>query len=163
MQELQLQRAAIKKAMAPALIAEPLKSKIQAWLDAKARAGDGAALPDPTTFEVIIELNLDHPGSRSEARTAVIQAIKTILGESADAALKRNQPDATHPYVFARLTQDQILAVIESDGNDAIQLDKQTKGSTDETAGGSADMEKPVPHRHLRAIFRVWQAQQVTP
>jgi hypothetical protein len=161
MQELQLQRAAIKKAMAPALIAEPLKSKIQAWLDAK--AGDGAALPDPTTFEVIIELNLDHPGSRSEARTAVTQAIQTILGESATAALKRNQPDATHPYVFARLTQDQIIAVIESDGMSAINLDKQTKGSTDEIAGGSADMKKAVPHRHLRAIFRVWQAQQVTP
>jgi len=161
MQELQLQRAAIKKAMAPALIAEPLKSKIQAWLDAK--AGDGAALPDPTTFEVIIELNLDHPGSRSEARTAVTQAIQTILGESATAALKRDQPDATHPYVFARLTQDQIIAVIESDGMSAINLDKQTKGSTDEIAGGSADMKKAVPHRHLRAIFRVWQAQQVTP
>jgi hypothetical protein len=163
MQDLRLQRAAIKKAMAPALIAEPLKSKIQAWLDVKAKAGDGAALPDPTTFEVIIELNLDHPGSRSEARTAVTQAIRKILGASADAALKRNQLDATHPYVFARLTQDQILAVIESDGMSAINLDMQTKDSTDDDAGGSADMKKAVPHRHLRAIFRIWQAQQVTP
>jgi subtilisin family serine protease len=153
--------AAIKKAIAPALIAEPLKSKIQAWIDGGAQAG--ASSSELTVFEVIIELNLDHPRSRSEARTAVIDAIKGILKDGADESLKRNQADATHPYVFARLTQDQILSLVESDGNSALELDVKTRNLNNATADAPDDMKKAVPHRHLRAIFRIWQAQQVYP
>jgi hypothetical protein len=159
-EDLQRQRVAIQNTIAPRLVTEPLKSKVQAWLDAVA---SGNAPPAPPVFQVIIELNHDHPGPRSQARDAVKNIIRTVLQEGADAALRRNQDDATHPYIFAELTPEQILAVIEADGMAALNRDKQMKEPVAEDVPGLTDMKKPVPHRYLRIIFRMWEAQKLTP
>lgn len=158
-----LQHDQIKHTIAPTIVAEPLKSKLVA--EREARTSD-SGIP-ATVYEVIIELNLDHPQSRVEARAFITGAIEEIVaGNDTNRALERNQPDSTHPYVFARLTGDQIIALITRDGQQAKARDQQlrAKPPTSEMLPSSVltvPSTAPTANRRLRAIFRIWESQKV--
>ncbi len=158
----QSQRDTILKTLAPALIAQPLQGKIQDWLNAIPSSNSSASELNPQTFDVIIELNLNHPKTRAEARAAVISILGEILGPEAEGALRRNQSDSTHPYVFAKLTAKQILALIEADSKQAISHDSKIH-LDDADAATSDDLQRPTSHRHLRTIFRIWESQKIRP
>ncbi len=177
-------RREIKNTLAPRLVSEPLKSKIDRELQAR-KTGSTAPelLAAPTFYEVIIELNLNNPGGRAGARDAVFGILRTILGDdAAKTALRRNLPDSTHPYVFATLTADQIAELVRRDGDTALTLDKKRieaadldarsrEGVTPASAVDSGtspstppeEAGTPVARRTLRAIFRIWESQTVHP
>lgn len=121
-------RNEIRKTLQTRLISEPLKSKIDADL-----SGSPVTSP-PTGYEVIIEVNLDNPSGRIGARETIRTFLKEIVGPDGMAAIARYHPEATHPYVFARLTAPQILDLV------------------------TRDAQQP-----LRSIFRIWESQKVHP
>lgn len=157
----------IRKTLKPSLIAEPLKSKIDTELIALAKN----LTKSPELYLVIIELNTRYPGTRDNARAFVIKTIQEVTKDHSDKpeALKRNQEGSTHPYVFAQLTGQQIKDLVFKDGKCASDLDMELKAKAAEksTPPGApqpdapSTLSKAVPHRHLRAIFRVWEAQKV--
>lgn len=166
-------RQKIKTTLAPRLVAEPLKTKIETELAARSEALAGAP-NDTNKYEVIIELNLNRPGGRSSARASVIDALGDILGENAKGALARNEPDSTHPYVFANLTADEINKLISKDGKNAKELSTRrdpTQATAEATVPAQSDpavepnhsQSQPLSHRRLRAIFRIWESQRVRP
>jgi serine protease AprX len=166
-------RERIKTTLAPRLIAEPLKSKLEKELQGRREAPAGAQ-PQAVQYEVIIELNLDRPGGRSKARESVIESLKALFGRDAETALARNEPDSTHPYVFANLTADQINALISEDGKNAQDLGRKGEISnpaaeatvapqSDPATAAATPQGRPVSYRRLRSIFRIWQSQKVRP
>jgi hypothetical protein len=166
-------RQLIKTTLAPRLVAEPLKTKIETELESRSKAPAGAE-PAAKPYEVIIELNLNRQGGRSEARASIIEILRRILAANADAALARNEPDSTHPYIFANLTADQINALVLEDGKNAQEL-----GAGGEASQAAAEAKLPpqsdpastsdrppdhsISYRRLRSIFRIWESQKVRP
>jgi subtilisin family serine protease len=119
----------------PKLLAEPL-SKIV------------AGAPSDAAHHVIIEINLSDPAGPRQARSKVLDLIRTVLTpQAALHALRRNQiEEPTHPYVFAELTISQLEAVLAEDGR--------------QTREAAADN---VAHRTKRSIFHVWDSPLVQP
>jgi subtilisin family serine protease len=147
-------RTEIQQTLAPRLISEPLKSKIDQELKGTGGQPAAAQTPRPPTFfEVIIEVNLNNPGGRLSARDTILGMLHDILGDSPTDALKRNREGSTHPYIFATLTAQQIVDLINKDGERA--LDQQSAAHA--TAGLAAS------RKTLRTIFRVWESQKVHP
>jgi serine protease AprX len=142
----QKQRDEIRKTVAPRVVSEPLKSKIESELLARTTQ---TAAPPPTPYEVIIEVNLNNPGGRTGACERIRRMIEDILGSAAQAALSRNLEDSSHPYLFARLTADQIIDVVKRDGDAAWQEGEKSG--------------KAVPRKTFRCIFRIWESQRVQP
>jgi|SRR6185437_10642884 len=158
----------IIETLKPSVIAEPLKSEVDEELASSLTPGQSAKL-----YQVIIELNTKYPGTRDDARRFIEKTVKDIVNDHSDKpkALERNQPGSTHPYVFAQLTAVQIKELVRQDGEFAKDKDREItakktteRESQPQTEQGQqiqAEFPKPVAHRHLRAIFRVWEAQKV--
>jgi serine protease AprX len=155
-------RQEIRDTLAPRVISEPLKSKIETELRVRA-ATDLARQAVPKSYEVIIEINLNNPDGRVAARERINRILKSILGDSAIKFLGRNRPNSTHPYVFATLTADQIIELVRQDGNDAFSSDKvRIEGERRAPNSVEGDLG-PVPPRTLRGVFRIWESQRVHP
>jgi serine protease AprX len=89
---------------------------------------------DPTAcHDVIIVISDNHGGGRSAARAQIGQTLDLIATHIPGLAY-RDRPNAANPYVFANVTGEQILALLELDGS----------GYFGE-----------------RAIFRIWEDTQV--
>ncbi|MFM7236588.1 MAG: S8 family peptidase [Cyanobium sp.] len=74
------------------------------------------------TYDVIIDLNLDHPGGRNGARAEVETLIKeTTAGDSAQ-GIKRAISQRSQQYLFARLSKDSLETLVRQDNerNDKI-------------------------------------------
>ncbi|MBA3916541.1 MAG: hypothetical protein H0X25_22385, partial [Acidobacteriales bacterium] len=71
-------RNEIQETLAPRLISEPLKSKIDRELSGLAARSTLAS--SPTYYEVIIEVNLNNPQGRIGARAAIFGMLQDILG-----------------------------------------------------------------------------------
>jgi serine protease AprX len=153
-------RQEIRDTLAPRVVADPLKAKIETEL--RKRTADPTRQATPTPYEVIIEINLNNPDGRVAARDRIKTILKSILGDSADNALRRNRDDSTHPYVFATLTADQVLALVKQDGDAARVRDKDRMDREHAPASGEA-VVRPLPLRTLRDVFRIWESQKVHP
>ena len=145
----QERRQEIQQTLAPRLISEPLKSKI----DRESSEAYRSQALTPVLYEVIIEVNLNSPEGRIGARVAIFSMVRDILGPNSPNALRRNQEDSTHPYIFATLSGEQIVALVNKDGDRAANI-----------KGPGYDPIRPLPGRRaLRTIFRVWESQKIHP
>ncbi len=139
-------RQDIRRTLAPHLISEPLKSKV----DREMRA---AAIDTPGIYEVIIEVNLNNPERRTGVRLAILSMLHGILKSSDTPALSRNLPESTHPYIFATLTAAQIMELLNRDGQYPAERMQETSASKTAAPG----------KRAARAVFRVWESQKIHP
>lgn len=147
-------RREIQETLAPRLISEPLKSKIDGELHSRdAKSLVAASTSSSMLYEVIIEVNLNNPQGRTGARDAVFSMLHEILGTGGRDALSRNRDDSTHPYIFATLTAAQIVELIRRDGENAAQPEPPAQAGT-----GSI-----LPRKTLRTIFRIWESQKIHP
>ncbi|MEO6802913.1 MAG: S8 family serine peptidase, partial [Granulicella sp.] len=152
-------RSEIKDTLQTRLISEPLKSKIDADLSQPEGAVGSAAVPAaPALYEVIIELNLNSPSGRTDARNTVLAMLHEILGPNGLDAIARNRSDSSHPYVFATLSAIQIFQLASLDREKAV-----LNGETSPAANPTAAVEKEQLPRSLRSIFRIWESQKVHP
>jgi serine protease AprX len=130
-------REVIRDRLRPTLVAEPLRSLLEA--DPRVR------------HHIIIDLNTRFPGGVECARTKVREILVKIAPES----MKRNLVAAQHPYVFAELS-----------GNDIDQLMKiDFEYARDAQAALPEDKQRPdlsVP-RECRAIFKIWESAEIRP
>ncbi len=110
-------RREIRDTLAPRIVSEPLKTKIERELRARATDSTGQAVP--ASYEVIIEINLNNPDGRVAALARIRGLLESILADDAAKFLGRNRDDSTHPYVFATLRADQILDLVKRDGDAA--------------------------------------------
>jgi subtilisin family serine protease len=154
-------RRVIQDTLAPRIVSEPLKTKIETEL--RDRSTDLNRQTAPTSYEVIIEINLNNPGGRVVARDTIKRILNSILGNSATSVLRRNRDDSTHPYVFATLTADQILELVKQDGDAALALDEERMARERLAPASGEAVARPLPRRTLRALFRIWESQKVHP
>ena len=82
-------RLEIRDTLAPRVVAEPLKTKIETELSK--RTADPTRQASPTQYEVIIEINLDNPDGRVVARDRIKTILKSLLGDSLANAIRRNR------------------------------------------------------------------------
>lgn len=83
---------------------------------------------DPDTpFNVIIDANLDFPGARAAARQWILQVLGYLIGEDHQTAsrLKPGKNKGQPHYVFARLTAQEIRALVELDGCKNAELEQR--------------------------------------
>ncbi len=83
--------------------------------------------------DVIIVISENHPGGRDAARAQIARTLDLIATRIPGLAY-RDRPHAANPYVFANLSGEQILALLELDGSGYFGA---------------------------RAIFRIWEDTQV--
>ncbi|MFN9990093.1 MAG: hypothetical protein ACK549_07590, partial [Cyanobacteriota bacterium] len=70
---------------------------------------------DEQTYDVIIDLNLDHPGGRDGARDEVEALIKeTTAGDPAQ-GINQAVSQRSQQYLFARLSKESIEALVRQD------------------------------------------------
>ena len=113
----------------------------------------------PTLYEVIIEVNLNHPGGRTGARDAVLAMLGEIVGDVGASPLSRNRLDSTHPYVFATLSAVQIFQLVTRDGDEA----RSSGAAANPPEGGEPSTTGTHSLRTFRSIFRVWESQRIRP
>jgi len=115
----------------------------------------------PTRFEIIIDLNLEHPGGRAEARQWVIShidAAKTRAGVDDDGQdLHWEKDNPASQYLFARLEGRVIQQLIEMDTDWA---EKEAAARRDRMDNPS--LKTQIQSRNCRSIFRVWPDFEVS-
>jgi serine protease AprX len=164
-------REEIQETLAPRLISEPLKSKIDQELSRlDGKAFNASAASSPISYEVIIEVNLNNPQGRMGARAAIFAMLHDILGLENKDALSRNRDDSTHPYIFATMTAAQIVELVTRDGENAAALIATgTPATSHEPAlptdlpNASRGTNPSSARKTLRSIFRIWESQKVHP
>jgi subtilisin family serine protease len=115
----------------------------------------------PKRFEVIIDLNLEHPQGREAARQWVLDHIEEAKrrAEVRDAGqeihLEKDNPNSQ--YLFARLEARAIQALVDLDLSEAKQEAEKRKNESDNPANRSA-----VDWRKFRAIFHIWPDFEVS-
>ena len=145
-------RQEIAQTLAPRLISEPLKSKIERELNSPAIFALNAG--ESVGYEVIIELNLNNPEGRAEIRGFIMETLLQLLGGSRNElpiGLQRNLENSTHPYIFATLTARQILQLVDIDGtasgiNRGERLRQTALRQTGCPATQSPDHARHLPH-----------------
>ncbi|HEV2147476.1 MAG TPA: S8 family peptidase [Longimicrobiaceae bacterium] len=95
-------------------------------------------------IDVIIDLNLEYPGGRKEARervrTLVLEAVGSAGGDPDREAINETKSEFSPQYLFARMSGPAIRKLVELDG----------KGGGDDAG---------MPH----AIYRIWNDFQIGP
>jgi serine protease AprX len=109
----------------------------------------------PTRFEVIIDLNLEHPGGRETARKWVLDNIEPakeaarVRDAGQEVHLEKDQLNSQ--YVFARLEARAIQKLVELDMAEArAEAEKRRRAADDASSKAAIDAVK------FRAIFHVW-------
>ena len=114
----------------------------------------------PTRYEVIIDLNLEYPGGREEARRWIYQNIEeakdkvNVYDAGQDVHLKKEQRESG--YMFARLEARVIKALIELDVAEAKVKAREEQAKMRDTGRGGMRRAAKIDSTKFRAIFRVW-------
>jgi serine protease AprX len=115
----------------------------------------------PKRFEVIIDLNLEHPRGREAARQWVfdhIEEAKRSAGvRDAGQEIHLEKDNPTSQYVFARLEARAIQALVDLDLAEAKAEAERRKRESDGPAFKSA-----IDWRTFRAIFHIWPDFEVS-
>jgi len=115
----------------------------------------------PKRFEVMIDLNLEYPGGRSEAREWVLNHIEEAKSvakvRDAGQRVHRQKENVNSQYVFARLEGRVIQALVDLDlAHARDEAEKRRASQTDPTVKAAID------EMRLRAIFHVWPDFEVS-
>ena len=128
----------------------------------RARSGEPPLIGiRPKRFEIIIDLNLEHPRGREAARQWVLDHIEEAksLAEVNDAGqgvhLEKDNP--TSQYIFARLEARAIQALVELDLREAKRQADARRDQTDNPA-----LRAAIDWRKFRAIFHIWPDFEVS-
>lgn len=72
------------------------------------------------THDVIIDLNLDHPGGRDGARQKVLDLLDTITSEQSGVVqgIKKKMSNLSQQYLFAKLTKESLEWLVRLDNED---------------------------------------------
>jgi len=144
----------------------------------------------PTLYEVIIDLNLEFPGGREEARQWVFDNVPKAKAEVSGAAGDGEQgvhvekSRHSNQYIFARLEGRVLQKLVEFDAAKAVQLAaeaekraapaaaKKVPGAEAKTAKAARE-EVPSPRAveahaafnpaHFRAIYHIWPDFKISP
>jgi subtilisin family serine protease len=129
-------------------------------------ASTGEATPiariHPNRFEIIIDLNLEHPQGREAARKWVLDSIEKAKSETGvrdagqEVHLEKDQGNSQ--YVFARLEARVIQKLVELDI-------AQAKDGADQRRQASADsvtLRAQIDSSRFRAIFHIWPDFEVS-
>jgi serine protease AprX len=109
----------------------------------------------PTRFEIIIDLNLEHPEGREEARKWVLQNIPRAKEEAdvrdagQDVHMEKEQRNSQ--YVFARLEARAIQKLVELDMAEARQRAEKRMQQTK-----NVSLKSEIDPSKYRAIFHIW-------
>jgi subtilisin family serine protease len=91
--------------LAARVIAEPLATKVY-------------ALPD-AAFDVIVEFQTHDTPDTAEARQNVVNSLEILHDRAPDVVLYRISAHNGHPYIFATLSGEAVVALVELDRNRA--------------------------------------------
>ena len=98
----------------------------------------------PKVHSIVIDLNLEFPGGREQARQWIVEKIKALIGGAKGAAAGRQELKSRggpkQQYVFAALTGETIRELVRQDGDPKDPLKKEILEG------------KP----HARAIYHIW-------
>lgn len=115
----------------------------------------------PKRFEIIIDLNLEHPHGREAARRWVLEHIETakqhadVRDPGQDIHWEKDNPGSQ--YIFARLEGRAILKLVELDMEDArIEAEKRRD------AVSNPSLKSQVDAKRFRSIFHVWPDFEVS-
>jgi hypothetical protein len=109
----------------------------------------------PARFEIIIDLNLEHRGGRSVARSWVVENIEKAKTESGvrdsgqGVHMEKNQPDSQ--YLFARLEGRAIRRLVELDIAAAQQEAEELR-----TKAQNEAVRNQIDSSKCRSIFHIW-------
>jgi len=115
----------------------------------------------PTRFEIIIDLNLEHPGGRVAARQWVIDHIDdakrraNVDDDGQDIHWEKDNPGSQ--YLFARLEGRVIQQLIELDTDWARKEAETRRDKTD-----NPSLKTQIETRKCRSIFHVWPDFEVS-
>lgn len=108
----------------------------------------------PSRFEIIIDINLDHPGGRDAARRRVLEQIEEakklarIHDEGQGVQREKDQPDSQ--YIFARLEAPAIQKLVELDRTAARAQAPQRANA------------EPTDSTRYRSIHHIWPDFEVS-
>ena len=114
----------------------------------------------PTRYDVIIDLNLDYPRGREEARYWVfnnIEEAKKRVGvhdAGQDVNLRKDQRNSG--YVFARLEARVIKELVDLDIQHAKEGAQKSESASSDTGSGHLKTLPKIEPSKFRAIFRIW-------
>jgi serine protease AprX len=129
----------IPETLAKTVIAIPLLRK----LEAEEQAWKKGSKDPPQVYPVVIDVNLDFPNGRDEARRWVTEASRHIIAEAprpADESIDEGKSKLNVQYVFAKLRGSSIRELVR---RDTAENGKRTGGAAGRFAG-------------KRAIYHVW-------
>ena len=122
----------------------------------------------PTLFEVIIDLNLDHPGGREAARQWVVQNIeeakRAVPVEDEEQRIHARKSELNRQYVFARLEGRAIKELVRLDAEQAAKAAAKASGEGTGTHAAkpkqrstrAAPTKATLSEACFRAIHRIW-------
>jgi len=109
----------------------------------------------PTRFEIIIDLNLEHPHGREAARQWVLDHIEPakqraeIRDAGQEVHVEKDQQNSQ--YVFARLEARAIQKLVEMDLEEAaVEADKRRANTNNPVLKAEIDVSR------FRAIYHIW-------
>jgi len=114
----------------------------------------------PERFEIIIDLNLEHPGGREAARQWVIENIEKAKDQAnvhdagQEIHFEKDRPNSQ--YVFARLEARAIQALVVLDMEAANTEAEKRKATENAATNVQVDPAK------FRAIFHIWPDFEVS-
>jgi hypothetical protein len=115
----------------------------------------------PKRFEVIIDLNLEHPEGREAARQWVLDNIARAKDEAevhdAGQEVHTEKDSANSQYVFARLEARAIRRLVELDLIEAKRRADERRAQTD-----NESLKSDIDARKYRAIFHIWPDFEVS-
>jgi hypothetical protein len=126
----------------------------------------------PTRFEIIIDLNLEHPLGRAAARQWVMDNIEAaklkagIRDAGQEIHLEKDQPSSQ--YIFARLEARAIQCLVEMDMDAAVVTAKRIRESRKadrvemEEKTGQSMAVRPVDAFRYRSIYHIWPDFEVS-
>ena len=115
----------------------------------------------PKRFEVMIDLNLEHPGGRGAARKWVFDNIETAKKQAdvrdAGQNVHFEKSRSSNQYVFARLEARAIQKLVELDIDHAKAKAEKRRELADE-----ASVKAQVDPSRFRAIYHIWPDFEVS-
>jgi subtilisin family serine protease len=115
----------------------------------------------PSRFEVIIDLNLEHPAGREAARQWVLDHVEPAKADvnvrDAGQDVHWEKDDPNGQYLFARLEGRAIQRLAELD---IAQAEAAAKERRDKTTDASLNAQ--IDSRKYRAIFHIWPDFEVS-
>jgi serine protease AprX len=115
----------------------------------------------PTRFEVIIDLNLEHPGGREAARKWVLDHIEAAKDQAevhdAGQEVHLEKDQSNSQYLFARLEARVIQKLVELDMAEAQREAERRRAATD-----NLSLKAQIDASKCRAIFHIWPDFEVS-